>query len=221
MLIPTFFLYALLAWSLATTARMSGGGLGAEQLGRVGLGMVPEILFGMILGTCTSLIWQTVLLHAFDIVLPGWGVALMWFGLSLWFYTTMEKGHGVVLLWGDPAADQTMYDNTVNRVQGLTPLVNFVAKIFGIPYNGADGLRSRNYCRLFMAVKGFLLFLPLGGLPGAVLWSGCYEIAWRLRKPVIEGKWKFEAHGTGEILTGLAATVQIIIVWELVKWLLN
>ncbi len=57
-----------------------------------------------------------------------------------------------------------------------------------------------NFCRTWMAVKGFLICLPVGGIIGAVLWPLGYEIGNRIRK-----------HVWCELLSGAGAGVAIVI----------
>lgn len=107
----------------------------------------------------------------------------------LWSYGWMQTGHGAVLAWGNPNPE---------REHTLTPVVNWLADYFNIDRGGVG------YCRLFMAVKGFLIGVPTG--PGAIvtaiLWPAAYEIGYRAR-------WH---HGFTEALTGIAAALAILAV---------
>lgn len=156
---------------MAITARQSGGGLGAQYLSPK-LTWVPEVFFA-----------------------AGFGLAAYQYGgivgaviVTAWSYLWMQTGHGTVLQWGrDPA-------QAVGRTQTLTPLVNLIAEKLG--YSVGDV----NYCRLFMAVKGFLIGLPVGGIALAVLWPAAYEIGVRLKR-----------HEVSEIVSGAFAGISILV----------
>jgi hypothetical protein len=74
----------------------------------------------------------------------------------------MQTGHANALPWGDG-------NHNPDRENTLSPVVKKLADKLGIEYY------SKNYARLFMAVKGFLITLPFGGL-GLILWPLGYEI---------------------------------------------
>jgi len=184
---------------LIVAARASGGGFGAEWLQkRIGWGGLPEILFaapfGVTLGVLTGEWWLGVL---------GWAWSFLW----------METGHGVVLPWGQPIPDGEFKDELIGgRKQTLTPVVNFLAQQFGISTDRPDGIYSVGYCRLFMAVKGFLIGLPAGGLLLVVLWPACYEVGARLRGRTLP----IDPHALTECLTGAVAAVTIGLTWVVI-----
>ena len=76
----------------------------------------------------------------------------------------------------------------------LIPYVNAIAKVLGIKPH------TVNYMRLWNAFKGFLIGLPVGGLPLAILWPLGYEIGRRVKK-----------HEVSELLAGAFAGVSIVI----------
>lgn len=161
----------LLVPYMAITARQSGGGLGAQYLPRW-LTWLPELFFA-----------------------AGFGLAAFQYGglaaaviATAWSYIWMQTGHGTVLQWGrDPSQAE-------GRTQTLTPVVNWLAERFGFT------LGDVNYCRLFMAVKGFLIGLPVGGLPLAILWPLAYEIGVRVKR-----------HEVSELLSGAFAGFSIVL----------
>lgn len=168
----------------AVLSRMSGGGFGAEKLHRR-LKMLPEILF--------ALVFAATILS----VSTNWFLAVFVF---VWCFLWMETGHGVVLPWGEPIPDGSFKDEMLNgRKQTLTPVVDFLARRLGISTERPDGVYSVNYCRLFMAVKGFLIGLPVGGVVLAVLWPLGYEIGKRLKNAEL-----------CEILSGAGAGIAIV-----------
>lgn len=155
---------------MACIARMAGGGLWAERLPHP----VPEIIFGLCFGVANYLAFENV-----------WLALAVW----VWCYAWMETGHGTVLSWGlNPD------DATGARRQTLTPVVEFICRKLGVPFG------SVNYCRIFMAVKGFLIGLPVGGIVLAVLWPLAYETGERLRK-----------HEVSEFTSGAFAAMAILL----------
>lgn len=155
---------------MAITARQSGGGLGAQYLPRW-LTWLPEVFFAAGFGFA-----------AFQY--GGWIAAAL---ATAWSYIWMQTGHGTVLQWGrDPS-------QAAGRTQTLTPYVNVFALALNLPVGGVG------YCRLFMAVKGFLIGLPVGGLPLAVLWPLAYEIGVRVKR-----------HEVSELLSGAFSGISIV-----------
>lgn len=162
---------------MAVTARQSGGGLGAQYLPRW-LTWLPEVFFA-----------------------AGFGYAAYQYGglvaaviATAWSYIWMQTGHGTVLHWG-----KNPEHATGERTQTLTPVVNWLAKRLGLT------IGEVGYCRLFMAVKGFLIGLPVGGILLAVLWPLAYEIGVRVKR-----------HEVSELLSGAFSGVNIY----LLLWLL-
>lgn len=155
---------------MTITCRMAGGGLGAQYLPRW-LTWLPEVFFAAGFGYA-----------AFQY--GGWIAAAL---ATAWSYIWMQTGHGTVLQWGrDPS-------QAVGRTQTLTPVVNWLAERFGF------ALGDVNYCRMFMAVKGFLIGLPVGGLPLAILWPLAYEIGVRVKR-----------HEVSELLSGTFSGIAVV-----------
>lgn len=189
-----YLLYCLVT---AFLARASGGGFGAQKLNKKGavddatgkdeggimpidISFMPEVFFGFSFGFAHYLAFDSFLLYGL---------------VSAWSYIWMETGHGTVLQWGnDPAAAQG------ERRQTLTPVVEFLSDRLGFVYG------DRNYCRLFMAVKGFLIGLPVGGLPLAILWPLAYET-----------KLWTKNHALTEIISGVFAGISILIFLALMR----
>lgn len=166
-------LYILIIAYMAFFSRMAGGGFGAKYLDRFKLTWLPELFFA-----------------------AGFGLAAYqysgWIGVvptMAWSYLWMQTGHGTVLHWG-----KEPWKATGERKQFLTPVVNWLAGRLGFEIGGV------NYCRLFMAVKGFLIGLPVGGMPLAVLWPLGYEIGQR-----------FKSHAVKELVSGAGAGLAICI----------
>lgn len=128
------------------------------------------------------------ILFALAFALAWWPIAGWWCILAaVWSFVWIETGHANALPWGKGG-------HNPNRVNTLTPVVNWLCARLGIE------LYSVNYCRLFMAVKGSLIGLPVGGLPLAILWPLGYEIGERLGSNTYR-----------ELLAGFGAGVSILI----------
>jgi len=100
-------------------------------------------------------------------------------------FFAIATGHGIALPWGNlgfstgyPDQAQEIMNGRKQRIQ---PIVDWLAEKLGIERHGVDGLYSKNYCRLFMSVKGFLVGLPVGGIITAITWPLSYEIGHRLK----------------------------------------
>jgi hypothetical protein len=179
----------LIIFLMSLLSRASGGGFFAPYLEKkgVGKGVMP-----INLSFLPELAFAGVIAFA---VYPVYGllISLMCWA---WSYLWMQTGHGTVLPWGEKSAAEIK-----DRSQFLTPAVTFIAKILKIEKFKEDGYsRTINYCRLFMAVKGFLIGLPLGGIPLAIMWPLGYEIGARLKD-----------HKFSELLAGAGAGISIII----------
>lgn len=84
-------------------------------------------------------------------------------------YAGMQTATRPALGWGRP------HDGT-HVPRKLTPVVNFIAvRLLGF------SVGDINYCRTWMAVKGFIISLPVGGF-GFITWPLGYDIGDRLGK---------------------------------------
>lgn len=161
---------------------------------------IPELLFALPFGGCASLFYTDII-----------AVLIALAAGTAWSYFFMQRGHGVVLPWGDEAKPGNR-----TRSQTLDKISDPLAKLFRIKKWKPDGYsRTVEYCRLFMAVKGFLIGLPTG--PGAivltVLWPLSYEIGHRLRGyPVTVGRKRIDPHTFTELLSGVGAAIAILMV---------
>lgn len=191
---------------MGVLSRQAGGGLGAKYLdkkGKIdpdtgvvgqgvmpfGLGMLPEMVFAIPFGIAAALLVDKFADPAAWVL---WLVGVIGWG---WSYALMETGHGVVLQWGDdPAAAQG------TRTHKLQKIVNPIANRLGYT------LGDRNYCRLFMAVKGFLIALPALGVPMLIFWPLGYEAGWRLKH-----RGNADSHAIAEFLCGRGAGMTLLI----------
>lgn len=119
-----------------------------------------------------------------------WAVEGEWGGLAglamLWAYIWMQTGHANALPWGDGG-------HNPERENTLDPLVKWLCDKLKIAYF------SKNYARLFMAVKGFLITLPVGGT-GFLFWPLGYEIGHRAKN-----------HLVSELCAGAGVGISILI----------
>ena len=75
-------------------------------------------------------------------------------------------------------------------------MVDWIADLLGIQKVQPDGYsKTLNYCRLFMAVKGFLIGIPVGGLPLAISWPIGYDVGDRTGNDALR-EW-FSCAGAG------------------------
>lgn len=186
----------LLVIYMAVCSRAAGGGFGAHILNKRGavgddgrdlggrmpfnLTWLPEALFAMPF----AYLWFTF---------SWWGV-LCFLIAGIWTYAFMQSATAPALHWGnDPYA-------SVRRHSTLSPIVNMLARAFKISIGSTD------YCRLYMAVKGFLIGLPAGGVVLAVLWPLGYEIGDRF-----DGFISFDPQAIKEGAAGAGAAIAIII----------
>lgn len=207
---------ALLILHMAVAARMAGGGLNAHLLNKKGatdedgnglggvapvnLTWVPEILFALPFGVFGFAVADGAL--AFLLAIPA----------VVWSYAWIQTGHGVVLPWGKP---MRLID--MQRKQTLSPVVDWLAAKLkmqtkvGYIEDKTYGY-SVAYCRLFMAVKGLLIGLPVGGIPLAILWPLAYEIGeryenWSRPYPGLGSV----SHAMKEFASGIGAALSIIV----------
>lgn len=164
----------LLIIYMAVMSRMSGGGLWAGRIfGRYDF--VPEILFALPIG----LLFGLFIDGHFGFVAGYLAALITW----LWAYLWMQTGHKDALPWDK--TPKVLKDNT------LTPVVLWLADRFGV-VRGTEA-----YAWLFMAVKGFLITLPIGGL-GFIAWPIGYEIGSHADKV----KWIKDPHAVAELSAG-------------------
>jgi hypothetical protein len=118
---------------------------------------------------------------------------------TTWSFLWIQTGHGFVLGWGRPRS----LTSDPKRRHTLTPVVDWLAKKIGIvKYQADQRSPTVNYCRLFMAVKGFMIGLPVGGILLAALWPLAYEIGERFRRDWLR-----------EVLSGIGAAIVVSITW--------
>ncbi len=160
---------ALLIPCMSILARMHGGGLGGEYLKKKGLRPLLRLIIALLIASPYFLNDHYVI------------AMLSATGAYIASFFVFVSGHGIVLPWGrdwttlNPDAAAEIRNG---RTEDLQPYVDEIAKALKIKIKGDDGLYSLNYCRLFMAVKGFLI----GGFLTAIIWPIAYEIGARTNR---------------------------------------
>ena len=155
----------------AVTSRMSGGGLGAKYLDKKGKGSgvmpfnatwLPEAAFCLPFGLLPALVAQPYI--------GPWANALGAFLFAV-SYLGMQAATAPGLHWGKGNYDP-------NRTSTLKPFADWLAdKVFGI-----TDASTKEYCRVYMAVKGFIIGFPVGGIPLAILWPLGYDVGFKINK---------------------------------------
>lgn len=154
---------------------------------------VPEIILSLTIGLVATFGYCSLLG-----INPLWCL-LMFPVPSVITYAGQQSATWAYLMWtGAP-------NKYRNRESTLRPTNDFIAGLLGFPY-GSEG-----YSWVWAATKGFIITLPLGGLPGAVLFPLGHELGSHAkgRLPGDPNMWKEFASGLG---LGLACVFYLIIV---------
>lgn len=158
---------------MAVMSSLAGGSFPySNLLDKVKLAWLPEVFFAL----------GVALAATMPFFAPWWLSGSVFMVSLVWSYLWMQTGHADALDWD--------YDDGKQRDNTLTPVVMFFANLLGVPRN------SEGYAWLFMAVKGFLITLPIGGL-GIILWPLAYEIGSHAR-----GRVSFDPHRVTELTAG-------------------
>lgn len=158
---------------MAITARQSGGGLYADKLPK----FLPELFFAAGFGYA-----------AFQY--GGWIAALL---ATAWSYLWMQTGHGTFYMMRG-YHDHNRPDPDKPRKQTLEYVVEPVFNWLGV------SKLHPSYSWACMGLKGFLIGLPVGGLPLAIMWPCAYWAGAKLKN-----------HALSELLAGAVAGVAIYI----------
>lgn len=155
---------------MSITSRQSGGGLGAKYLPHA-ITWLPELFFSLGIAGAVYIVLGPII------------------GLfsGVWSYLWMQAATANGLHWGRG-------EYRPERDAAFSPVVNWISDRIGIDRS------SVNYCRLYMGVKGFLIGLPLGGIPLAILWPLGYDIGAR-----------FNNHAISEMAAGAGAGISILL----------
>lgn len=182
--------FLLIAY-MAVMSRLSGSGFGAKW----GVSWAPEVAFSLPFGIAFG--WT---LNAFGVGF-AWSVLGMLLG-SAWSYIFMQSATWPALRWEyDP-------NPNVTRTATLKPAADWIASKFG------KQLGDEAYSWIYMGLKGFLIGLPVGGIPLAILWPLGYEIGSHARGRTED--W-IDPHTVSELSAGAFAGVAIIVFIEFVN----
>lgn len=145
-----------------------------------------------------DLTWLPEFFFSLGFVYALWPLVGWWSLIALpWCYIWMQTGHANALPWGRGGHDP-------DRTNTLSPIVKWLCDAFNIKYYGV------NFARLFMAVKGFLITLPVGGFSGFIFWPLGYEIGNRIGK-----------HVYAELFSGAGAGISILLFLIISEWCLS
>lgn len=184
---------AVLVAIQSITARMAGGGLGAQKLPEW-LTWLPELFFALAIGAAIYVGHPEGIRLAFDIP----------YVLKLDFYLTRDGATALSSTWSYlwmQTGHHTAYHMTLNpaaaleRKQTLSVIVDPICKLLNQPLGGTF------YCWLFMGLKGVLIHAPLGlfALPAAVLWPLAYYLG---RKVIPRYFPRFDGGAAAELFSG-------------------
>lgn len=171
---------------MAIMSRLSGSGYGKQW----GVSWLPELMFALAIGIAHSGAW-----YVFDA--PYYAVVLSLIiatGISFGF---MQSGTWMFLRW------ESHDDPNTTRGGTLKGICDWIAGKFGWK------LGDEGYAWVAASVKGFLIGLPIGGLPLALLWPLGYEIGSHAEGRV--ERYGMDAHAIKELLAGAGAGLAILI----------
>lgn len=169
---------------MAIMSRLAGNGFGRKW----GVSWLPEALFCLPFGFAFGwALWPFI---------GNWAVLAGFFG-SVWSYGFMQSGTWMFLRW------ESHDDPNMERGATLKPMTDWIAGRFGWK------LGDEGYSWVAAGVKGFLIGLPVGGLPLAVLWPLGYEIGSHAKGRV--EKYGIDPHGVSEFISGAGAGLSILL----------
>lgn len=177
--------------TMAILCRLSGNGFGSKW----GVSQLPEVLFSLPFGIAAS--YAVSLFASFP-----WVIGTFFVG-SIWSYAWMQSGTWPILPWDIEGQRNTERSST------LKPFVDWVAKKLNIEFD------SEAYAWLYAATKGFLIGLPVGGIPLAILWPLGYEIGSHARGRV--ERFGIEPFAISEGAAGAGAGIAICVFISIIK----
>lgn len=175
---------------MGVLARLAGNGFGAKW----GVSWLPEVLFSIPFGVAFA--YAVSLFASFPFVIAAL------FGATAWTYGWMQSGTWPILPW-DVEGERNPERNAT-----LRPIADWITKKLNVKFD------SEAYAWVYAAVKGFLIGLPVGGLPLAILWPLGYEIGSHFRGKT--DKFGFDAHVISEAATGVGAGIAITLFVKLI-----
>lgn len=177
-------LYVLIILYMALMSRLSGSGFGQKW----NVSWLPEFLFALPIGYAFA--WSIYPLIGL------WSLAAF-IAASILSYAFMQSGTWMFLRW-------TTHTPNRERKSTLKPLVDWIAGKFGYE------LGDEGYSWIAAGLKGFLIGLPIGGLPLAILWPLGYEIGSHFKKYADVAKEIFAGAGAGLALVLFIKIVELL-----------
>jgi hypothetical protein len=175
--------------------RLSGSGFGAKW----NVSWLPEALFsipfGVALGYGIFTLFDDSLRAAYIVGLLA----------AVWSYAFMQSATWMFLRW------EKHDDPNTERTSTLKPVIDWIAGHFGYK------LGDEGYAWIAASVKGFLIGLPVGGIPLAILWPLGYEIGSHAKGRV--EKYGLDPHIFSEVLSSMGAGIAIILFVIIVRFL--
>ena len=170
---------------MGALARLSGNGFGSKW----GVSWLPEVLFCLPIGIAFA--YAVSLFASFPFVIAAL------FGATAWSYAWMQSGTWPILPWDVEG------ERNPERNGTLRPVADWITNKLRVKFD------SEAYAWVYAALKGFLIGLPVGGLPLAILWPLGYEIGSHFRGKT--EKYGFDAHVISEGAAGLGAGIAVIL----------
>lgn len=163
-------------------SRLSGSGFGQKW----GVSWLPELVFALTFGVAHAYLW-------YALGFSNWIIVPAFFASTAISYFFMQSGTWMFLRWES-------HDNP-NTTRGgtLKPIIDWIAARFGYK------LGDEGYAWTAAGVKGFLIGLPVGGIPLAFLWPLGYEVGSHADKVGME------PDIVREIAAGVGAGIAIVL----------
>ena len=183
-----FYIFTIIY--MAITSRLSGSGFGQKW----GVSWLPEVFFAAGIGAAHAYAW-----YAFGYAWYAWIPAFIL--ATVWSYVFMQSATWMFLRWTEHEPNKT-------RKATLKPIVDFIAKRFGYE------LGDEGYSWIAAGLKGFLIGLPVGGIPLMILWPLGYEIGSHAKGRT--EKW-IDPHTVSELMAGVGAGISIVLFLMVMK----
>lgn len=172
----------------------------------VNLTWLPELAFAVVIGFCAMRGYENL-----GFALTFGGSFIVWAAAVIWSYMWMQTGHAAILPW-----DNVDKQDTRARDNTLTPFVHFLCRVLGIRFI-SGGKYTESYVWAFAAVKGFLIGLPVGAVPLAVLWPLGYEIGSHAKRRAGHGP--YDMHVVSELSSGMGAGIACVLWLVVTYWM--
>lgn len=172
---------------MGALSRMAGNGYGQQW----NMPWLPEALFTAPFGVAFAVaVFPSIGWLATPTGLMAWG----------WSYVFMQSATWMFLQW------ETHPDPNPSRTSTLKPVIDLIATRFGYK------LGDEGYAWIAAGLKGFLIGLPVGGIPLALLWPFGYEIGSHAKGRI--EKYGIDPHTVSEFAAGCGAGLSILLfVW--------